>query len=106
MQVSMLQARALLFSLVGMIVYTIAEYGDWAFLRYYLDGGFSFGPRPDNPSHFILWYGWVGTAAAAGFVVAALAPKKLLARMPADLVWMVMIAAILAVAAYEKRWFA
>lgn len=102
----MLPARAFLFSLVAMAAYTIAEYSDWSFLRYYLDGGFSFGARPDNPSHFILWYGWVGTAAAAGLAAAALAPRKLLARLPADLVWMVLIAAILAVAAYEKRWFA
>jgi hypothetical protein len=101
-----LPARAMLFSMAAMIVYTIAEYDNWSFLRYYLLGGFSFGARGGEAGHFILWYGWVATAALAGLVIAALAPKKLLARLPADLVWMVMIAAILAVAVYEKRWFA
>jgi hypothetical protein len=101
----MLPARAMLFSMAAMIAYTIAEYGNWSFLRYYLETGFSLGAQGDSAGHFILWYGWVATAALAGLAVAALAPKKLLARLPADLVWMVMIAAILAVAVYEKRWF-
>lgn len=95
----------MLFSAVAGIAYTLAEYFDWPLFRYYLAGGFSLTDLPDSAGHVIHWYGWIATAVLAGAVAAALAPRRLLARIPADISWMVLIATMLAVLVYEKRWF-
>ena len=56
-------ARAMLFSAVSGIGYTLAEYFNWPLFRYYLNGGFSLSEQPANASHVIHWYGWIATAA-------------------------------------------
>jgi hypothetical protein len=98
-------ARAMLFSIVGAATYVLAEYFNWPLFRYYLHGGFHFAEQPQSAGHVIHWYGWIATAALAGLVAALIAPKRLAARLPADLTWMALIALIAAVLVYEKRWF-
>lgn len=98
-------ARAMLFSVVAATTYVLAEYFNWPLFRYYLQGGLHFTEQPQTAGHVIHWYGWIATAALAGLAAAALTPKRLAARLPADLTWMVLIALVAAVMVYEKRWF-
>lgn len=102
---SIAPARAMLFSAVAATTYVLAEYFNWPLFRYYLSDGFHFTEQPQSAGHVIHWYGWIGTAILAGLLVAALAPRRLLARLPADMAWMVLIALITAVMVYERRWF-
>lgn len=97
-------ARAMLFSVAAAIAYTLAEYFNWPLFHYYLSGGFHILEAP-GAGRTIHWYGWIATAVAAGALVALAAPRRILARFPADLTWMVLIATMLAVLVYEKRWF-
>lgn len=97
--------RAMLFSVVAATTYVLAEYFNWPLFRYYLNGGFHFAEQPQTAGHVIHWYGWIATAVLAGAVAAAIAPRRLAARLPADTTWMVLIALVTAVMVYERRWF-
>lgn len=98
-------SRAALFSIVAAVIYTLAYYSNWPQLRYYLNTGFHLTPQPATAGHVIFWYGWLGTAVAGGALVVLIMPRNLLARLPAELGWVVPIVMVIAAALYEKRWF-
>jgi hypothetical protein len=101
------RGRLSVFSLTGLVGYTLAYYFDWPLFRYYLASGqISIMPQPDSAGPPILLYGWVLTAVLAGLVVCLLVPRALAARIPPDLLWLVPVAATAAAVLYELRWFA
>ena len=102
----MIAARATLFSIAAGVAYTFVYYVDWSPVHYYLRTGFHLAAQPqDAGGSVIFWYGWLLAAIFTGAIVAIAAPKKLLISLPADLSWTVLCALLIAVAAYEKRWF-
>ena len=97
--------RLMMFSLVASVVYTLAYYFDWPLIQYLVAEkrfGFAAGA---NAGPAILWYGWMGTAVLAGAAAALLVPQRAAAKLPADLIWLVPVAAIIAALIYEQRWF-
>jgi hypothetical protein len=100
------QARGMIFSLVACATYTLAYYFDWSLFQYYLaENSVHFAPQDPASGPPILWYGWLATAALTGTVGAIIIPPRLVARLPADIVWLFPILLIVAALIYEKRWF-
>jgi hypothetical protein len=98
--------RLIAFSLTGVIAYTLAYYFDWPLFRYYLaEGRLHFTAQAESAGPPILLYGWVATAALVALAIALVLPRSLSARIPADLLWLIPLAAILAAFLYELRWF-
>jgi hypothetical protein len=94
------------FSLVACITYTVTYYSDWPAFRYYLgSGNLSLSIQPESAGAPILWYGWVLMAALVGLFSAIVLPRALTVRAPADLLWIIPAATILAAVLYEMRWF-
>ena len=100
------RGRLMVFSAAASAAYTLAYYFDWSLFQYYVaEGRFHFVPLPASAGPPILWYGWLATAVLAGLAIAIAVPRRLLARLPADLVWLVPFVAVLAALMYEMRWF-
>ena len=100
------QPRAMIFSLVASLTYTLAYYFDWSLFQYYLAvNRFHFSPQGAEAGPPILWYGWLATACLAGALAALIVPKRLAARLSPDLLWLVPAVLIVAALMYEKRWF-
>lgn len=100
------QGRLIVFSLAAGIVYTLAYYFDWSFLRYDLgESRFYFSAKETSPGPSILWYGWLALAALAGVVGACAVPPRLTARLSPDLIWLVPMLLITTALIYEMRWF-
>jgi hypothetical protein len=98
--------RLILFSAVAVTAYTLAYYFDWSLFQYYVaEGGFHLTPMPESAGPPILWYGWLATASLAGLVVALAVPRRVLAWLLPDLVWLVPVVALVAAVMYEMRWF-
>ena len=98
--------RLMVFSAAASVIYTLAYYFDWSLFQYYVaEGRFHFLRLPESAGPPILWYGWLATATLAGLAAAFVVPRRLLAWLPADLVWLVPFAAVLAAVMYELRWF-
>jgi hypothetical protein len=98
--------RLMMFSAAASAVYTLAYYFDWSLFQYYVaEGRFHIMPLPASAGPPILWYGWLATAVLAGIAVAIALPRRWLARLPSDLVWLIPFAAVLAALLYEMRWF-
>lgn len=98
--------RLMMFSASASVAYTLAYYFDWSLFQYYVaEGRFHVLPLPASAGPPILWYGWLATAMLAGLVIAIAVPRRLLAWLPADLVWLVPFVAVLAALMYEVRWF-
>jgi hypothetical protein len=96
----------MVFSAAALIVYTLAYYFDWSLFQYYVaEGRFHFSALPDSAGPPILWYGWLATAGLAGIAIAFIMPRRLIAWLPADLVWLIPLVAVLAALMYEMRWF-
>jgi hypothetical protein len=96
----------MLFSAVAVVAYTLAYYFDWSLFQYYVaEGRFHVSPLPESAGPPILWYGWLATASLAGLAAAIAVPRRLLARLLPDLVWLVPVVALLAAVMYEMRWF-
>ncbi len=99
-------SRAMIFSLVACIVYTLAYYFDLSLFQYYMaENRFHISPQGPQAGPPILWYGWLATAALAGAIAAVILPKALAARLSPDLLWLVPAVLIVAALMYEKRWF-
>jgi hypothetical protein len=99
-------ARLVLFSLVSMVTYTLAYYFGWALIRFYPATGelqWLGGARTDSAS--ISWYGWIAASVLSGAIVAALTPRRLAQRIPADAAWLMPVILFAAALLYEKRWF-
>ena len=100
-----MNGRAILFSVVAPAAYIIADYFGWSLFSYYpVAGRFSFVARTDS-GFAILWYGWLAAAILAGALAAFMVPRRWSDRLPLDLCWMSLAAALFAVLIYEKRWF-
>lgn len=98
--------RAMIFSLVACVTYTLAYYFDWSLFQYYvIENRFHVTPQSEAAGPPILWYGWLASAALAGAVASLIVPKRLAARLSADLLWLVPAVLIVAALMYEKRWF-
>jgi hypothetical protein len=96
----------MMFSLAACVAYTLAFYFDWSLFRYYpAEGRFHISAMPDSAGPPILWYGWLATAVLIGGAVAIAAPRRLLAWLSADLVWLIPVVTVLAAVMYELRWF-
>lgn len=99
-----MSGRVTLFSTIAALVYTIASYLNLSVIRYYpVSGHFAF--HAGEQGMVILWYGWILAAALAGAAVSLAMPRRWLDRLPSDLNWMVLTAALFAILIYEKRWF-
>jgi len=97
--------RATIFSLVGVIAYSVAYYINLPLFRYYpLSGEFSFAPRT-NAGFAIFWYGWIAFAIAIGAIAMFILPRRLLNYVPVDLSWIGLIFSIFVALIYEQRWF-
>ncbi len=71
------QPRAMIFSLVASLTYTLAYYFDWSRFQYYLAvNRFHFSPQGAEAGPPILWYGWLGTACLAGALPAFIVPQR------------------------------
>jgi hypothetical protein len=100
-----MNGRMLLFSILAPAVYTLANYFSLPLLRYYpLAGRFSFADQP-GMGIAILWYGWVATAILVSALTSFIIPRQWSDRLPLDLCWMSLGAALFAALIYEKRWF-
>jgi hypothetical protein len=98
--------RLMVFSLAACLAYTAAYYFDWSLFQYYLaEGRFHMAAQPAAAGPPILWYGWLSTAILAGAAIALVLTRRLIARLPPDLVWLIPSAALLAALMYEMRWF-
>jgi hypothetical protein len=98
--------RLMLFSVAACVAYTLAYYFDWSLFQYYIaEGRFHVLPLPASAGPPILWYGWLATAVLAGLAIALIVPRAWVARLPADLVWLIPFVAALAALMYEMRWF-
>jgi hypothetical protein len=98
--------RLMLFSVVGSIAYTLAYYFDWSLFQYYVvEGRFHISPLPESAGPPILWYGWLATAALAGLAIALATPRRLIAWLLPDLVWLIPFVTLFAALMYEMRWF-
>ena len=98
--------RWMIFSLAASVAYTLAYYFDWSLFQYYLaENRIHFSPQGLSAGPPILWYGWLATAVLIGAATAGIVPKRLAARLPADLLWLVPVVLIVAALMYEKRWF-
>ena len=98
--------RLMVFSFAACVAYTLAYYFDWSLFQYYLaEGRFHVVPQPESAGPPILWYGWLATAILAGLVIAFAHSRRVIARLPPDLVWLVPCAALFAALMYEMRWF-
>jgi hypothetical protein len=101
-----LHGRLMLFSLGATIAYTLAYYFDWSLFQYYVaEGRFHISPLPESAGPPILFYGWLATAALAGTAIALATPRKWIARLLPDLVWLVGFVTLFAALMYELRWF-
>jgi hypothetical protein len=99
-------SRWMIFSLVACVTYTLAYYFDWALFQYYLgENAFHFSRQDSSAGPPILWYGWLASASLGGLAAAAVVPKRLAARLSADLLWLVPLVLIVAALMYERRWF-
>lgn len=100
-----MSGRANVFSLVGVIAYSLAYYFNISVFQYYPQSGkVSIHPL-SNAGLTIFWYGWVAFAIIAGVIAMFILPQRWLYRVPRDLTWIVLILAIFAALIYEQRWF-
>lgn len=98
--------RLMVFSLVACIAYTFAYYFEWSLFQYYFaENSISFLEQGGASGPPILWYGWLATAVLTGAAAAAVIPKRLVARLLPDLLWLVPVVLIFAALMYERRWF-
>ena len=98
--------RLMMFSLAACVAYTLAYYFDWSLFRYYLaEGRFHISALPESAGPPILWYGWLATAVLVGIAIAFTMPRRLIAWLPPDFIWLIPIVALLAALMYEMRWF-
>ena len=97
--------RLMVFLLVACVAYTLAYYFEWSLFQYYFAEN-SIGFREQGASGPpILWYGWLATAVLAGGAAASVIPKRWMARLLPDLLWLVPVVLIFAALMYERRWF-
>jgi hypothetical protein len=88
------------------VAYTCAYYFNWPLFTYFPTvNQILFFAHPQSGGLQILWYGWLSTAALIGAVVAFTVPHRWVERIPPDLCWLLAIVLIVALLAYEKRWF-
>jgi hypothetical protein len=100
------QASFKIFSLVFGVVYYLCFIFNVALFRYYPEGnGFHFTSQSDSAGLAILWYGWLGTAAAVSIVVALLVPFRWADRLWHQLSWIVPAIVLVVMFIYERRWF-
>jgi hypothetical protein len=94
-----------IFSMLFGLVYIGCFYMDWSPLRYYPDKGtYHVHAHPgDGPA--ILWYGWLGAAAAVSAVVAAATPRRIANRVGDGWAWIVPLLTMIGILIYERRWF-
>jgi len=98
--------RLMIFSLVACIAYTLAYYFEWSLFQYYFAANsIGFWEQGGASGPPILWYGWLATAVLAGAAAAAAIPRRWIARLLPDLLWLVPVVLIFAALMYERRWF-
>ncbi len=99
--------RAIIFSIVFGVVYSLCFYYNWALFAYY--------PQV-NEVHVssllvealgppILWYGWMATAALASAAAAFAVPRGMSDRLWDGWAWIIPGALVVVILIYEKRWF-
>ncbi|MGH6771830.1 MAG: hypothetical protein ACRECO_22745 [Xanthobacteraceae bacterium] len=101
---------AITFGIAVTVLYTVFELMTWAAFSYFpASGRWALGTLPaskeEGPAMY--WYGWTVSALAGGFVAAALAtflPQSLTRKISPNLLWIVAIVAIVALA-YGLRSF-
>jgi hypothetical protein len=99
------------FSIAFCILYVVAMYFNLALVTYIPKArafyALAYAP-PANIAPGIYWYGWLLTSTiGAAFVAAAasLAPPRLLARLPAALIWIVPLGLFFVVVYILRDWF-
>ena len=98
--------RPMVFSCAFGIAYIIAYYFDLGLFTYYpAEYAIIFAPTPRPAGQAVLWYGWLATGVLAGGAISFLMPRRVASRLPAELLWLLPVALMLAVLFYEKRWF-
>ena len=97
---------ASIFSSAFGLTYFLCFLYDVALFRYYPEvNQFHLSEQPAALGPPILWYGWLGMAAAVSLVVASLVPPRMAARIPARTCSIVTGVVLLIVLIYERRWF-
>ena len=100
-----MSGRAIIFSLVAVPVYVASYYAGIPLFYYYPQARhLSFTPLA-GAGFAMMWYGWIAAAILIGAAAALIVPRRWSNRIPLDLTWMMMLAAVLAVFLYERRWF-
>jgi hypothetical protein len=100
-----MNGRSTLFSLIAVPVYILGYYSNRPLFFYYPTvRSFSLTPQV-GLGFVIMWYGWIAAAILIGAIAAIIVPRRWSDRIPLDLTWMMMLAAVLAVLLYERRWF-
>lgn len=95
------------FTVVFGVGYVVAVYGNYPLFRYYpMVTQFSLEDLTDRTlGPGIFWYGWIAMAAVPAVLAAVLIPKRIGARIPAVVFWIVPVVMFLAGWYREQEWF-
>jgi hypothetical protein len=92
-------------ALVAATAYVLAYSQDVTLFYYYpMVGQWHWLPQGEDLGPRITYFGWKAIGLLAG-VVALLLPRRWLARLPADTVWMGGMALTAVVCVHESHWF-
>lgn len=101
---------ALVFGICFAILYVVCEMGAFPMFTYHpgidrIDPGFAPPRRDEGPAMY--WYGWIATSALGASILgflAVLLPKKIRAKIPLALAWVVPVA-LVPVVIYSLRFY-
>lgn len=100
------QASFKVFSLLFGVVYFLSFLFNLGLFRYYPEGnGFHITSQPESAGIFILWYGWLVSAAVVSMVVALVVPFRRADHLWHQWSWIVPAILLAVVLLYESRWF-
>lgn len=98
--------RLMVFSLVFCVAYVAAYYFGLSLFAYYpVEHTLRLIGAAQSGDQVVLWYGWLASAGLVGALAALLVPRRWAALIPPDLLWLTGVVLVIAVLAYEKRWF-